>query len=184
MALPKKQADKYENVDVMNFSTADKMSREELITMGEIASSRGESNAALRWKAAASERVRVEDNKQNVDQMLDAFTPKPVPPPGRILEPEGAAPWESDSEFKKLKRAYTKAKKTVDESRDADWQLTEKRNDLANAHDAMKSREHDLRAELSASGAFTEQDQRVLDATESMASKGAQVAALFDTEQS
>ena len=178
MALPKRQADRYENVDHARFDTAGKMSRAELVEMADLAYRRGDMAARAVWQGFAIERARHDELVESGKVMKAMLEPKPMSAPGPIVEAVGPEPWAGDPVYKKLKAKHAEAKAAVEAGR-AGLDILALRNAEADASDAVKRRENEIRSELSAAGLFTEQDERVLDAQRSLAEKAAKLGELF-----
>lgn len=179
MPLPTKQPDPHANVEVHDYSTAGQMSMKDMLTMKSIASSRGETNAAMKWGSLAAERQRVDENQAAMDKQFDAFKPRrQVSHGGQIVDTASKEPWGQDREHLRLAAELVNVEariKATPKSQDAALlQLQNRKADLA---DEMKERETAITDGLKEMGVWTDADERTLAAEKSLASKAAQVQA-------
>ncbi len=180
MPLPEKLPDKYQDVDHTRYDTIPNMTRAELLEMSELALARQDAHSATRWKDAALQHARDEEIAASAARMDDMLQAHPMPPPGGILEPAAALPWQGDSEWQSLRATFDKAKAKTDALQDHDPEKVKLMGKQADAWDALREREASIKEDLGEIGAFTEQDQRVLDAQRQLEIKAEKVARQFE----
>jgi hypothetical protein len=171
--LPQIKADPNANVNVHDYSTAGQLSQRQLIEMGDIAQSRGETDAAFRWKSMAAERQRVEENKTAMDRQFEAFKPQRVPAHGgQIIDAAPNVPWSADPEFKRLAAELVNVKARIEATPESQkTALLDLQNRKAGLADGMKERQEAVTEGMKAAGVWTEQDERTLAAEKSMVKK-------------
>lgn len=174
--LPQQKPDPYANVNATDFSNAANMSQAELLKMADIATSQGLPGAASTWKSAAVQKAHADQIAADAARLKDMSAPKAMPPVGRILDQSGTAPWAADPDHKRLVVEAAEAKAAVDAANPGAPNLLDLRNRWSAAQDAVKDREQEIIGNLKASGVFTEQDERTLDAEQSLAAKAAGLA--------
>ena len=176
--LPQKQGDPFGHVDVAAFDRAPEMDVAQLLTMADIAVSRGDQRASLRWKSMATERTIHDASVDARSDIMESFRPKAgMPEPGsKIVAPQVDTPWQQDSEFIRLQNLVAIANEKAELAKTPAAQL-EANAALATAQADLRDRETAVKQAAFDSGAWTEADQRRIDAVGSLEAKAQQVAA-------
>ena len=176
--LPTRKPDPYAEVATDNFDTVHELTTAQMLELSDLAARRSEPENASRWKTEAVESARRDEVREEAKRMGDLMTPKPMPPPGQILDNPATLPWQGDSQYRELADQVARAQDTLTAAEaNSDYETVNKaQSNLAIARDQMNAREQAIKDSLSASGAWTEQDQRTLDAQRSLNEKSAAVA--------
>jgi hypothetical protein len=175
-SLPQQKGDPYAHIDVTDFRTAVDMNRGQLLTMANIAESRGDTSSAYAWRNELLALGQREDNQAAADRMGDILSrDKYVPEPGRILNVPVSTPWSEDQQWRDLERERQEAQAAAEATSPRDVNFAE----VSGKAQTLAAKADDRKAELIESGknagTFTEADARVLAANESLIEKSAAV---------
>jgi hypothetical protein len=108
--LPKKKVDPYASVEHRDFTQVNTMGVKEMIQMGAIAESRGDSTTAMRWKTLANDLIIREEVRTDQSTAARQTTNNYVGPPGQgIVEPSDGTPWGADQSYRDLQSQIVKA---------------------------------------------------------------------------
>ncbi len=178
MPLPGPAPDRYKDVDCRNFTTVGRMTRAEMLEMAELSQARGDAEARDRWKAEAVQNARDEEIKSEAARFKRMAEPKLMPPSGPILAPM-TAEWGGDIEFKELQDKYCKAQAASDAGQGLGSQTFELEAAAATARAALVAREETIKGELVEQGAWSESDDRRVEAEKSLNEKSQKIAGFF-----
>jgi hypothetical protein len=149
------------------------MGVKEMIQMGAIAESRGDSTTAMRWKTLANDliiREQVRDGQSTATRQAEN---RYVSPPGSgIVEPKLQTPWDSDPEYQDVQRQLSKAQSVEGWADDA-----ETRTKVAALQSSLRIREQGARQDAIDNGTWSVADDNILAANRSLHEKAAAVAA-------
>ena len=147
--------------------------------MASLAYDRGDTKVAAAWKMHAVQSQQREANAEAGAKVTQMFAPKYVPPPGQILGSEPDTPYSRDEEYRRLDTQYREHQAAL-EGMSATAPSFNEVSGKAQVLEAKRDARRDELVEAAQNaGLWSEQNQRVLDAQDSLRSKSDAVARMF-----